>query len=528
MSAQVTSVDLQMQLSGSGWLLGETGFSEVGDSTYVGSSWTSITDVVITNGLELTYGILGSGPADRVASTGTMTFALDNSESNSAGLLGYYSPNNANLRSGFELGIGVRLAITYGGTTYYKWRGFLTSIEPMGGVKRDRLTHCVAVDYMDDAASALLSQVALQIDKRSDEVFTAVYEDLARPAADTSIGVGESTFAYALDNVQDESTPVLSAFQTIAASEVGFIYVKGDTVQGGTLVFEGRNVRQASASSATLSNDMLEMTATRSVKELLNRVNVTTYPREVDANATTVLYILANTNTTVAAGATLTIDAAYTDPDQKASRVGGTAMVTPVATTDFTMNTLADGTGTNLTASFTVTPIFGGNSAKLTIVNGSASSGFITFLRLRGKGIYTYDQTISTSQDLDSQYLYGINTLSYDMPYEDTLTVGQSAADYFKYVYKSPLTYLRDLTFDANGSSTLMSYALAREISDRITVSETVTGLSADYFINGISLSIGANDQIQATWTLSPSARSIWLLGTAGSSEIGSTTVLGF
>ena len=264
------------------------------------------------------------------------------------------------------------------------------------------------------------------------------------------------------------------------------------------------------------------------MKELLNRIKVTTYPREVDAAATSVLYSLSNTNTTVSAGATLTIDAAYTDPNQKAARVGGTAMVTPVPTTDFTMNTLANGTGTNLTGSFTVTPTFGANSAKLIIVNGSSSDGFITFLQLRGKGIYTYDQTISTSEDTASQYAYGINTLSYDMPYQDTLTVGQSAADYFKYVYKNPLTYLRDITIDANSSPTLMTYALAREISDRITVSETVTGLSADYFINAVNLSITANNQISATWTLAPSSGVVWVLGVTGSSELGTTTVLGF
>ena len=528
MSAQVTSIDLQLQLAGSGWLLGQTGFSELGSSTSLGSSWTSITDVVISEGLNLSYGIRGSGPSDRVASTGTMTFSLDNSASNSAGLLGYYSPNNANKRSGFELGIGVRLAITYAGITYYKWRGFLTSIEPMGGIKRDRLTNCVAVDYMDDAASSLLNQVAIQINKRSDEVFTAVYNNLARPAPATSIGTGVSTFAYALDNVQDESTTALSAFQTIAASEVGFIFIKGDTTQGSTLVFENRTTRQASISVATISNDMIDMTANRSMKELLNRINVTSYPREVDVAATTVLYKLSNANTTVLSGSTLTIDAAYTDPNQKAARIGGTEMVTPVAITDYTMNTLADGTGADLTASFTVTPTFGANSAKLTIVNSSAVDGFITLLQIRGKGIYTYDATISTSQDTASQYLYGINTLSYDMPYQDTLTVGQSAADYFKYVYKNPLTYLRDITIDANASSTFMGYALAREISDRITVSETVTGLSAEYFINAIDFAISSNNQILATWTLAPSAGATWLLGIVNSSELGSTTVFGF
>lgn len=504
------SIAMEMQLSGSGWLLGQSGFSELGISTYLGSAWTTISDVVITSGISATYGITGSGPQDRVASTGTMIFALDNSNSNSAGLMGYYSPNNANNRSGFELGIGVRLAITYNGITYYKWRGFLTSIEPTGGAYRDRLTHCVAVDWMDDAASALLNQVAIQVNKRSDEVFSAVYASLARPAPSATISIGASTFAYALDNIQDESTSVLSAFQTIAASEVGYIYLKGDTTAGANLVFENRTDRQGAVSSATISNNMIDMTANRSVKEVLNKINVTTYPREVDVAATSILYSLSNTNTTLTAGSTMTIDAAYTNPNEKSSRVGGTEMVNPVAVTDYTANTLASGLGVDLTADFTVTAVFGANSARLTIVNTGLQNGFITLLQLRGKGIYTYDPTISTSQDTASQALYGINTLSYDMPYEDTLTVGQSAAEYFKLVYKDPLTYLRDITIDANMSSAFMVYALGREISDRITVVESVTGLSADYFINGVSMNISANNQISTTWTLAPYAGAYW------------------
>ncbi len=520
------TIALEMQFTGSGWLLGENGFSELGTTTSLTGSWVDVTnDVIISNNVTAQYGIRGSGANDRVASTGTLTFQLDNSVNNSGGVVGYYSPNNVNVRSGFNLGIGVRLSITFGGYTYYKWSGFLNSIEPLGGVKRQRVTNCIALDWMDTAASAKLSQVALQINKRSDEVFTAVYNNLARPAPSVTTGTGASTFAFALDNVQDESTTVLSAFQTIAASEVGFIYVKGNTTLGGELVFENRTARQVTSSSATINNDMLEMSTSRSIKDLMNDIKVETFPRLVDAASTSVLYLLQNANTSITGGATLSIDASYTDPNQKASRVGGTAMVTPVAFVDYLMNTQADGSGSDLTASLSIVETFGANSAKLVLTNNSSQTGFLTLLKLRGKGIYTYDHTISSSIDASSQYDYGINTLSYSMPYEDTLTVGQNAADYFLSLYKDPLTYMSDITIDGNMSSQFMTYIGALEPSSRITVTETVTGLNNDYFINGVDLVISAGNHVRATYTLVPAFTNLWILGT---STLGVDTVLGF
>lgn len=60
--------------------------------------------------------------------------------------------------------------------------------------------------------------------------------------------------------------------------------------------------------------------------------------------------------------------------------------ITPVRTQDFLVDTLADGTGTDLTANCTATleAGFEGNFRSVKITNNSGSSGFVTFLRLRG------------------------------------------------------------------------------------------------------------------------------------------------
>ena len=75
-----------------------------------------------------------------------------------------------------------------------------------------------------------------------------------------------------------------------------------------------------------------------------------------------------------------------------------------------------------------------------------------------------------------------------------------------------------------------MVQALAREISDMITIIEAKTGLaSAKYFINDVSGEIFSGRLLRTRWTLAPAQKtSFWLLGTAGASELGTTTKLGF
>ena len=81
-------------------------------------AWTDVSaDVLQSDKPRFESGIRDNGATDRVASTGRLTFTLDNSNLNSAGLAGYYSPGHANARSGFSTGIPVRFKVTYDGGT---------------------------------------------------------------------------------------------------------------------------------------------------------------------------------------------------------------------------------------------------------------------------------------------------------------------------------------------------------------------------------------------------------------------------
>src|SRR5262245_22310894 len=114
-------------------------------------AWVDVTrDVRADTPIRLEYGIQGAGPTDRVASTGALTFALNNAANNSARTVGYYSPNHPSVRAGFGIGMGVRLSFLYEGTRYYKWRGTLQSIQPSPGVYGNKRVLCTAVDWMDE------------------------------------------------------------------------------------------------------------------------------------------------------------------------------------------------------------------------------------------------------------------------------------------------------------------------------------------------------------------------------------------
>ena len=504
-----------------------------------GEGWTDITrDVRISKPVRWSYGITGSGPLDRVASTGTLTFALDNSSANSGAKVGYYSPGHLFARSGFDVGISVRIGLSYDGiTTLKKYR--LDHVRPVAGINDERVAICDAVDWMDEAARYKLSGIAIQLNKRSDQIFSTIVSDITRQPENQSVATGQDTFEYALDNLKDEHETAMSAFQKLCQSELGQIFVRRDATKGETLVFEDRHARvKNSVSDAIFVNDTSALEVSRSRDQLLNIVRVVTHMRRVDDAATTVLYSLGDAAPKVDPSDSIFPFGPYRDPTQEAARVGGTEMVTPASTTDFLMNTSADGTGSNITSSFTCTAVFGANGVQWTITNNGAVTGYVTKLQCRGKGVYDYSRAILTANDSSSQTSFGDNVLTMDMSYQTDANIGQLSADYLLHLYKDLLTYVPTMSYIANRNDFLMTQAIQLDISDRIGVTEDVSGLESiiagssatvGYFINGVGYEIQNGHLLKVTYTLAPADTSAyWILDQIGASEIGVSTRLAF
>jgi hypothetical protein len=82
------------------------------EAKFDGINWTDITADVIDT-ISWKYGILGSGPLDRIGDPGEMSIKLNNTETNSGGVTGYYTPGHPLCRVGFTVGLPVRLTATY-------------------------------------------------------------------------------------------------------------------------------------------------------------------------------------------------------------------------------------------------------------------------------------------------------------------------------------------------------------------------------------------------------------------------------
>lgn len=469
------------------------------------------------------YGIEGSDPGDRVASTGYLRFNLDNSEKNSAETVGYYSPFHPNKASGFDFNIPISFWLQFGSNLRYKHRGKLADIVPVPGKYGERIVKCQSLDWMDDAARIDTPDLAAVTSKRADELLTTLMAALDTPPDDTDFDTGISTFAYAFDGGTGQRQKVREELNKIAMSEQGYIYIKGDATQGGTLKFEARGARTANVTTAlTFNEDMMRdgLIVVGGRDEVYRTVQVVVHPTTVDASATTVLFALDDTNTLVKAGETLTtLFGPYRNPDTN-EICGGTAMVSPAATTDYTMNSQADGLGTDLTANFTVTASYTGQGVRYTaITNGGGTDGYITKLQARGKGVYRSDVVVEKTVTGS----YGDRVLRLDLPYQTSVNTANKIATNLTTLLSTPAARVRSVKFCANRSDDFMNAAILREPGDRIAITETVTGLNADLFvINRVTLELDQNGVLWCQWDLVPWGLDAWW-DTSGFEATGGT-----
>lgn len=511
---------------------------------YRASVWVDVTtDVRQANGISIRYGMSDGRPQTHLATSGEAQFVLDNSTGNSAGLAGYYSPHHANCRSGFRQGILTRIVYTYNSVSYYKFVGRLIDIRPSPGTHLDRGTICLAADYMDDLARANLLALPVELNKTFDQSLTTVVNAMPTQPIAMDFATGIRTFPYTFLGGQGGALNGLQEAQRLTTSEWGYAYIKGNTTTGGVFRAENRHTRLLHITSDwTLANDMSEQSISgsaslevpSSLNDIINRAIARLHPRRVDTSAV-VLYSSETAGDANAASITpqdtITINASYRDPNQTISvataRVSGTSMVDPVATTDYTANTAADGSGTDLTAVLTVTADFGSTGATIAITNTDMTqTAYLTKLQLRGIGLYDYEETTVFSDDAASQNLYGLIQADVDITYEPDINQAQSIADSIRFTWANPFGYATSTSFIANSSATRMAMGLGAEIGDRVTVSETQTGISGDFFINSVEL-IQTTEILGVTWKLAPAdAATYWILEQSGYSELDTTTIL--
>jgi hypothetical protein len=504
--------------------------------------WTDVSaDVLARVPVKWSRGIMSSGPQDLVARPGAMSFALLNSAANSANTAGYYSPGHANVRSGFGHGTRARLKIDAGGgvTARYVFMGRLRNIAPSPGTTGKGATFCVAEDWLAEFAdySGGASELALVESQRSDQLIQDLIDLMDTAPATVDLDTGLSTFPFAFDDLGDQPQ-LMSIAQDIVQSEgFGFLFLRGDNSTGETLKLQNRHARAKASSVLTLAEGSLAydggITVPSSLDRIFNTVETAIYPRRVDSAATTVLVSL-DTSVEIGVGETVTILADYRDPANLASHVGGKDCVTPVASTDYTGNTAADGTGSNITSDLDLsTTSFLGSRASIKAENNGTVTAYLRGpgsedgMQIRGKGLYSgYQPIYSLAENSTSIASFGNRNLpsTMDLPLNSSQAVGAGAAEFLANLYgdiQNIPTKCRPLT---EIPATLQA-CIVLDVGDKISISETQTAASAEVFINGVEGEVNG-PTVRMTWTLAPASTvSVLILNDAVAGKLDSNAL---
>ncbi len=480
--------------------------------------------------VSLKWGILGNQPYDRVASVGTIEFGLDNSTHNPAGLEGYWSPNHANCRGDFKLNRTIYVYLYNNNTGGTKaWRFWISKIEPTPGKYGAHVTTVTAQDTISRFLDAELKSTGVQANKRTDELLALVRTDIGTAYVPSGLAdTTPDTFAYAFDDL-GEKTSALSAIQRAVQSDGSLFHVPTNIGTPGGTRLQSRNARAADTTVvASFDDTMTDVSIQHGEEQIYNDITVSIANRKVDD--TEVILYASNAELQIPPMQSIKVTARFVDPNQQAERVSlypGSG-VTPVADTDYRMSSVSGGSGNDMNDFLNASVNWYANTADVTLTNSDPyRMGYVNLFSLRGKGMYLYSKQDANVQDATSISTYGRRTLKYTLPYQSNLNVAYDFANTLLSRYKNPQTFITGVEFVANQSDTLAQYVINLDVSSRVYVKETVTGVAGYFFVNNMEITIERDAILRVRLGLVPAnTTNIWLLGDATLSILGSTTIL--
>jgi hypothetical protein len=326
---------------------------------------------------------------------GTATLVLDNSN-------GRYDPYNtsSDLYPDVLPGRFIRVRNLYGSTIYDVFHGKIKNITVIDTPTKKQ----VRLD-LEDGQRLLQTadaSVAISQDVGIDESISTILEDISWPSLwGTNIGDTSDTLDYwwADDKAMTE-------IRRLAEAELGNFFIAGD----GSATYRSRHYSAAAVLTLTSGDFLKEVDLPQPLEVIRNTIKIYAHPRTL--RATGDLWTLQDTPSIPANGGTLTVWASYAYNQVTVPAIN---VISPVANTDYTMNTQADGGGTNLTSSFSVSFTDFGRTGKIIITNNHATlAGYVTLMKVRGDAIDAPDPSLLIQEDSTSQDAYGKALLTLD------------------------------------------------------------------------------------------------------------------
>lgn len=431
---------------------------------------------------------------------GTLEITLDNSDKR-------FSPEYTLSPYYGDLSPGkpIKVQAIFNGVAYDLFTGEIDRISPKPDC--DVLEAYILATGMLRRFQAKIKTALLE-NKTEAEVLAAIVTQVQKSGEtlDVSFDAGLDTYLYAW--YQDAIG--LEAGMEIVKSSLGQLYENS----AGQIVFENRAHRAGHTSEYTLNNGHARMLYTYGEKELVNSAITKSFARS--AGSLTDIFTLQETPL-ITGGQTRTFIGVFSDP--------ASSITDPAATTDYTANSLANGTGTDLTANMSVSVTKYAQSVLFTVENTGTQSFYITLLKVRGTPLTVTDSGQFQADDATSQLAHGIKSDEFDGEFIDSMEWAESRSTLIKEQKKNPVSEITVLLKPNTDAKRIQM--LSREISDIVTVQETQTAVDGNFYIEKITQRIGlALDDIETEWVLSkvPTVF-LWILGT---STLGENTYLGY
>ncbi len=310
-------------------------------------------------------------------------------------------------------------------------------------------------------------------------------------------------------------------------SERGRLYMR----QSGVLAYLGRDATHVTSLAATLLDTSMKEFAPRATSDdLAQRVEITA-PVIWFGTPGTVIYQITGGTIAIAPGGVMYAFGPFRNFGSVAGGevIGASTHIAPASTTDYTMNTLADGSGSDLTSYLLPAVSVTARGVSWTLTNYAQVVGYVTLLQLRGTPIYRTPTKVVEVVPTP----YGNRVVSFEMPYQsDVNYVAQVAAAEAALYARPGQPRAASVSFPAARTPALALLA-GKEQGDRVAITEAVSGISLnEYVIVGQTWDVRAPRNCVVTWHLEAVAGQPWVTPTftgAGFNgrDVGSTVIPG-
>lgn len=348
-----------------------------GDGVLETNDADRLISVSISRGRQRLLGSSGEGFEAISTGSAILTFRNDDRRFDA-----WYASSPLYPNIGYGKDVRIRVKDLNTGIIYNRFFGMITDIQPSGyGVDATVSIHASdGLEYMRNYGG----RVSMQTNITPDAAISKILDSINWPPRwGRSLDASSDTIRYwwASGNKQ-----AMSEIEDLALSFLGYFFVDATG--------QARYVKRSSIGSAVASYDQsillkdIGNPQPYEIRRNITRIKV--HPRTQAATGT--IWQLAGNTPSVLPGAAnaLIIWANYTYNNSETPAIN---VISPVAVTDWTVNTAADGSGTDLTGDCAVYLTDFGDTGKLIIVNNGGSLGYITSLKIRGDAIYELNAT---------------------------------------------------------------------------------------------------------------------------------------